>query len=954
MGRLRDRKSLKYKKNMASTSKKDTSLLPQESRTSRSRRGGTIVPDPSVSLSCDGPSDDCTARSSEEAVIAKTIEVEKPGGFVKPGPTSYKKRKKGEMERFSGDSEMEAEAGTETITVVSSEEDYVGGSDSGETTYSEGGTKRKRGRPPTTGEYAGRAEAQKKLADQEARLLLIQQEKEWRDLTTEEFYNKCGLDLEEAIETMRRNPTADLSNRARELQREVLRVAKVSTNINGLLKKHLKDAAVLTAACVEVLRTRVVDGPDTDAGVQLREMGKRIETLNKEKEEARERVLILERALQEKGEALERIDKLEKALLERKSPGKDRVLRSAGIGKKYLNTSEEEEDDRPSKKKVRVKSSSASPKNKMAMEIPRYAEESMEEEIGDSMAPSSSAPPSDTGMETLSSRKGGLPVMGAPPIRGRPRILDERVLMGQDRIFPGKGKSPSVPKKGAEREKAVSAIGLFEQLVPMLNKWIESKLGALFPLTHKAPQVQEGSLELRGSVNQASPVIEVDISNELMLGGVHSLGMKAEEEGLGSGRELYSQVLGRRQGTAVKKQQKRERKRTKTISTGSEARSGREKVGPTSKGTPRSKPKKREMGRIAPPSGGKRTGSSRPPNSAAVTLTCPEGCYSEAITKAKESINLKELGISSLHPRRAITGALVLEIKDPEGASKARLLKERMQESLAGMEGVRVARPVKSVDLRIRDIPESIAEEAIKRTISQVGGCPEDEVRVGVMQRSLNGLFSIWVRCPVATANKLVRGGTMQVDWFTTRVEALATRPLSCFRCLELGHVQASCKSLVDRRGLCYRCGQPGHLARNCESRPHCPVCAQAGRPSAHRVGVGCPTTGGGRGRKTTGGGGPQLAAGAAVTPPSKKAGGPVPSSMSSAGSKDDPTQKKEAPSASGKDSASAPMEVDARSPELRIETPKEQRTPRVLGAKKKGGGKEKPMGDPVPSTSKG
>lgn len=158
----------------------------------------------------------------------------------------------------------------------------------------------------------------------------------------------------------------------------------------------------------------------------------------------------------------------------------------------------------------------------------------------------------------------------------------------------------------------------------------------------------------------------------------------------------------------------------------------------------------------------------------------------------------------------------MLEIKDPEGASKARSLKDKMQEVLRGMEGVRVARPVKSMDLRIRDITESITEEDVRQAIVRSGGCSEDEVRVGALQRSLNGLFSVWARCPVVAANKLVRCGSLQIGWgLSSRVEALATRPLSCFKCLEQGHVQANCKSTVDRRGLCYRCGQPGHLARN-------------------------------------------------------------------------------------------------------------------------------------------
>lgn len=67
----------------------------------------------------------------------------------------------------------------------------------------------------------------------------------------------------------------------------------------------------------------------------------------------------------------------------------------------------------------------------------------------------------------------------------------------------------------------------------------------------------------------------------------------------------------------------------------------------------------------------------RPPRSVAITLTCPPESYAAAINKARECIKLEELNIKSLRLRRGITGSLVLEIKDPEGAKKARILKER-------------------------------------------------------------------------------------------------------------------------------------------------------------------------------------------------------------------------------------------------------------------------------------
>ena len=60
------------------------------------------------------------------------------------------------------------------------------------------------------------------------------------------------------------------------------------------------------------------------------------------------------------------------------------------------------------------------------------------------------------------------------------------------------------------------------------------------------------------------------------------------------------------------------------------------------------------------------------------------------------------------------------------------------------------------------------------------------------------------------------------------------------FKCLELGHVRATCVSAVDRRHLCYRCGESGHRARGCPaSALKCPLCESLGASVNHRKGEG-------------------------------------------------------------------------------------------------------------------
>ncbi|XP_011858299.1 PREDICTED: DNA-binding protein HEXBP-like [Vollenhovia emeryi] len=61
---------------------------------------------------------------------------------------------------------------------------------------------------------------------------------------------------------------------------------------------------------------------------------------------------------------------------------------------------------------------------------------------------------------------------------------------------------------------------------------------------------------------------------------------------------------------------------------------------------------------------------------------------------------------------------------------------------------------------------------------------------------------------------------------------------MRCHKCLERGHVRATCPSAADRSGRCYRCGEAGHTSRNCRSVPKCPLCADKGRPAAHVLGA--------------------------------------------------------------------------------------------------------------------
>lgn len=223
---------------MDSTTKDKKVLLSQGSRTLRDRHEGIIVPDSLGSSSNDGPTDVCTARASaEDAIATKRTAEEGTGssGFTRPSSASSKTKMKGgggsrrsSLGERSMDSQMEGVEVNETITLISREEgDYEKATI--ESYVSGGGTlrKRKRGRPPSTGEHSGLAETKMKLADVEEREMRLQQERVMMALTTKELYKKSNLNMD-AIEEARQNSSVDLASKARELQRRVLHVAKAS------------------------------------------------------------------------------------------------------------------------------------------------------------------------------------------------------------------------------------------------------------------------------------------------------------------------------------------------------------------------------------------------------------------------------------------------------------------------------------------------------------------------------------------------------------------------------------------------------------------------------------------------------------------------------------------------------------------------------------------------------
>ncbi|TGZ45778.1 hypothetical protein DBV15_12339, partial [Temnothorax longispinosus] len=211
----------------------------------------------------------------------------------------------------------------------------------------------------------------------------------------------------------------------------------------------------------------------------------------------------------------------------------------------------------------------------------------------------------------------------------------------------------------------------------------------------------------------------------------------------------------------------------------------------------------------------KKAARKKPPRSAAIVITSAEGGYEDLLREARTKINPAEMGFTAgFRPKRAQTGVLIIEIPGRENGPKADLLADSLAKLFADRPIVKISRPKKTSELRVLDLEDSISAEKIAEKIAGIG------------------------ECPLAAANAVLQGdGRIMMGWFAVRVQALESRPLQCFKCLEGGHVRSQCPSEADRSARCYRCGGDGHRARDCKGTPCCPVCSDLGRPANHRAG---------------------------------------------------------------------------------------------------------------------
>lgn len=167
-------------------------------------------------------------------------------------------------------------------------------------------TRRKQGRPQTTGLYVARAEAQEVLNAKKREAADLDSERVIKSMSTGEIFSKVETDLDEAVCGMRNTPTADIANQARECMAGVLKVAKCNKNLKDGFVKILRHAAVVGSATAEVLRTRAdcsnSSEPESETSRQIKTLRNELQAVKREAQLAREEAESLRKELAEERE----------------------------------------------------------------------------------------------------------------------------------------------------------------------------------------------------------------------------------------------------------------------------------------------------------------------------------------------------------------------------------------------------------------------------------------------------------------------------------------------------------------------------------------------------------------------------------------------------------------------------------------------------------------------------
>lgn len=104
-------------------------------------------------------------------------------------------------------------------------------------------------------------------------------------------------------------------------------------------------------------------------------------------------------------------------------------------------------------------------------------------------------------------------------------------------------------------------------------------------------------------------------------------------------------------------------------------------------------------------------------NTTAVIIDGTLDKQEEMLKKAKERIVLSELNIKDVKFRKGRTGATIMELDGESGDDKADRLTEKLIEIGKEIKEVRIRRPCRVTEIRIRDVSSSVSRDEVMQTL---------------------------------------------------------------------------------------------------------------------------------------------------------------------------------------------------------------------------------------------
>lgn len=193
----------------------------------------------------------------------------------------------------------------------------------------------------------------------------------------------------------------------------------------------------------------------------------------------------------------------------------------------------------------------------------------------------------------------------------------------------------------------------------------------------------------------------------------------------------------------------------------------------------------------------------RPPKSAAVVITCPEGQYEATMRKTREKTTLALLGIDpgDLQIKRAIIGALTYEVRGEEHEAKADALASELRNTLADRPEVLNSKPHKTAEIRLWAIDVAAEPDEVRRAMAADGGCKVSQIMLRDL-RKIQGGLGAWARCPLTAAHKIVAAGGPKIGWTKAKVQVLQNRPCSVTGVITWGMWQETAGGRIGRSAV--------------------------------------------------------------------------------------------------------------------------------------------------------